>query len=114
MAPAIGVLQNSARNSSSAKAAPSAVFRTGALSSGPWCIPPGGPDSGTGAAPPIAAAALRVIGRHWGSVKSPPTGLELRPSVNSISRATVVGYSLCVHIKLTQEREITPHVWAHP
>jgi hypothetical protein len=50
MAPAIGVLQNSARNSSSAKTAPSAVFRIGALSFGLWCTLTSGPDSGIGAA----------------------------------------------------------------
>src|SRR3982074_2157107 len=112
MAPAIGVLQNSAGNSSSAKTARSAVFRTGALSSGLWCTPPGGPDSGIGAAPPIAAAPLGVLGRLRGSVKSP--ALEPWPSLSSISGGTIAGHSPRVHMKLMQEREITPHVWAHP
>src|SRR6266849_6394371 len=95
MAPAIGVLQDSAWNSSSAETAPSAVFRIGALSSGLWCTPPSGPDSGIGAAPPIAAAPLGVLGRLRGSVKSP--FLEPWPSLSSISGGTIVGYSPRAH-----------------
>jgi len=112
MAAAIGVLQNSAGNSSSAETAPSAVFRIGALSSGLWCTPPSDPDSGIAAALPIAAAPLGVLGRLRGSVKSPP--LEPWPSLNSISGGMIAGYSPRARMKLTQEREITPHVWAHP
>jgi hypothetical protein len=111
MVPAIGVLQNCARNSNSAKIAPSAVFRTGALSFGLWCIPLGGPDSGIGAAPPIAAP-WGVLRRLRGSVKPPP--LEPWPSLSSISGGTLARHSPRVHTKLMQEREITPHVWAHP
>src|SRR6266851_9163124 len=91
MAPAIGVLQNSARNGSSAETAPSAVFRIGALSSGLWCTPPSGPDSGIAAAPPIAEAPLGMLGRLRGSVKSP--SLKPGPSLNSISGGTIAGYS---------------------
>jgi hypothetical protein len=59
----------------------------------------------------MAAAPLGAVVRLWGLVKSPSTGLELRPPSNPISGGTVAGYSPRVRMKFTQEGRITPHVW---